>query len=139
MNKDHRSPFEVDGRIDESLVTGRADVPLVAELFGASGAADILDGAVKKKSRRRGLKILETAEGRPVSIQWVPRRRRSGSCRESADHPPCAFAIPSISLIILAFAGAWPRAWLLKKTKTLSAFSERVRIRGTHSESSSGL
>jgi hypothetical protein len=62
MSTDQRLPFELDGRIDESLVTGRAGVPLVAELFRASGAAGVLDGAVQTKRRRRGLTVSETAE-----------------------------------------------------------------------------
>ncbi len=62
MKKNHCLPFELDEQVDDSLITGRAGVPLVAELFRASGAAEAMDENVHIKSRRRGLKSSEMAE-----------------------------------------------------------------------------
>lgn len=50
-----RLPFEIDDRIDPSLVTAHAGVPLVIELFRRVGAADVVDEHVRIKQRRRGL------------------------------------------------------------------------------------
>lgn len=58
----NRLPFELDEQVDNSLVTGCAGVPLVAELFRASGAAEVMDESVRAKTRRRGLKSSEMAE-----------------------------------------------------------------------------
>lgn len=60
--KTTRLPFELDSTVDDSLVTSRAGVPLVVELFRASGAASAMDSNVMFKSRNRGLKASETAE-----------------------------------------------------------------------------
>jgi Transposase DDE domain group 1 len=50
-----RLPFEIDGAIDPSLVTGRAGVPLVIELFRHLGVATMIDAQVVVKQRQRGL------------------------------------------------------------------------------------
>ena len=50
-----RLPFEIDGTIDPTLVTGRAGVPLVIELFRQLGGAATIDAEVAVKQRQRGL------------------------------------------------------------------------------------
>jgi hypothetical protein len=50
-----RLPFEIDDAIDPSLVTGRAGVPLVIELFRRLGVAQAIDAHVAVKQRQRGL------------------------------------------------------------------------------------
>jgi len=67
MKKDEKTrfsrlPFELDSTIDDSLVTAHAGVPLVAELFRASGAAAVMDANVQIKSRKRGLPASAMAE-----------------------------------------------------------------------------
>ena len=63
MSKQERLPFELDEKIDGSLVTAHAGVPLVIELFRSCGAARELDSAVATKRRKRGLEPSELAEG----------------------------------------------------------------------------
>ena len=63
MSGQERLPFELDEKIDESLVTAHAGVPLVIELFRSCGAAQEMDRAVVTKQRRRGLEPSELAEG----------------------------------------------------------------------------
>lgn len=62
MSKNGRLDFELDERIEESLITGHAGVPLVIELFRASGAAVEMDNQVQVKQRSRGLSASQTAE-----------------------------------------------------------------------------
>ncbi len=50
-----RLPFEIDDTIDPTLVTGRAGVPLVIELFRQLGVAAAIDTHVPVKQRQRGL------------------------------------------------------------------------------------
>jgi len=50
-----RLPFEIDDAIDPTLVTGRAGVPLVIELFRHLGVAATIDAQVLVKQRQRGL------------------------------------------------------------------------------------
>jgi hypothetical protein len=50
-----RLPFEIADTIDPTLVTGRAGVPLVIELFRQLGVAQAIDAAVAVKQRQRGL------------------------------------------------------------------------------------
>jgi hypothetical protein len=50
-----RLPFEIDDTLDPSLVTGRAGVPLVIELFRQLGVAATIDAEVTVKQRQRGL------------------------------------------------------------------------------------
>jgi hypothetical protein len=50
-----RLPFEIDDTIDPTLVTGRAGVPLVVELFRQVGVAHAIDAHVPVKQRQRGL------------------------------------------------------------------------------------
>ena len=50
-----RLPFEIDDTIDPTLVTGRAGVPLVIELFRQLGVAQTIDAEVAVKQRQRGL------------------------------------------------------------------------------------
>ena len=57
-----RLPFEVDERIDPSLITAHAGIPLAMELFRASGAAALMDKVASPKQRKRGLSASESAE-----------------------------------------------------------------------------
>lgn len=57
-----RLPFEIDDTIDPSLVTGRAGVPLVIELFRHLGVAATLDAEVDVKQRQRGLSPAQLVE-----------------------------------------------------------------------------
>jgi hypothetical protein len=57
-----RLPFEIDDAIDPTLVTGRAGVPLVIELFRQLGVATTIDAQVAVKQRQRGLKPSQLAE-----------------------------------------------------------------------------
>lgn len=50
-----RLPFEIADTIDPTLVTGRAGVPLVIELFRQMGVAATIDAQVLVKQRQRGL------------------------------------------------------------------------------------
>jgi len=50
-----RLPFEIDDTIDPTLVTGRAGVPLVIELFRQLGVAQTIETHVAVKQRQRGL------------------------------------------------------------------------------------
>jgi len=50
-----RLPFEIDETIDPTLVTGRAGVPLVIELFRQLGVAQAIETHVAVKQRQRGL------------------------------------------------------------------------------------
>jgi hypothetical protein len=62
MSKEHRLGYELDDRIEESLITGHAGVPLVIELFRASGAAAVMDAQIQLKQRARGLSVSQMAE-----------------------------------------------------------------------------
>ena len=57
-----RLPFEIDDAIDPTLVTGRAGVPLVIELFRQLGIAAAIDAHVTVKQRQRGLKPSQLVE-----------------------------------------------------------------------------
>jgi hypothetical protein len=57
-----RLPFEIDDAIDPTLVTGRAGVPLVIELFRQLGVAQAVDTHVAVKQRQRGLKPSQLVE-----------------------------------------------------------------------------
>lgn len=57
-----RLPFEIDETIDPSLVTARAGVPLVIELFRQLGVAQAIDEHVHIKQRRRGLRPAQLVE-----------------------------------------------------------------------------
>ncbi len=57
-----RLPFEIDDTIDPSLVTGRAGVPLVIELFRQLGVAQAIDAHVAVKQRQRGLPASQLVE-----------------------------------------------------------------------------
>jgi hypothetical protein len=48
-------PFVIDDAIDPTLVTGRAGVPLVLELFRQLGVAQTINTHVAVKQRQRGL------------------------------------------------------------------------------------
>jgi hypothetical protein len=57
-----RLPFEIDEAIDPTLVTGRAGVPLVIELFRQLGVATTIDAQVSVKQRQRGLRSAQLVE-----------------------------------------------------------------------------
>ena len=57
-----RLPFEIDETIDPSLVTARAGVPLVIELFRQLGAAATINTQVRIKQRQRGLRPSQLVE-----------------------------------------------------------------------------
>jgi hypothetical protein len=57
-----RLPFEIDDAIDPTLVTGRAGVPLVIELFRQRGVDATIDAQVGVKQRQRGLKPSQLVE-----------------------------------------------------------------------------
>jgi len=64
-----RLPFEIDAAIDPSLVTGRAGVPLVIELFRHLGVAQAIDTHVAVKQRQRGLPPSQLVES--LVALWV--------------------------------------------------------------------
>jgi hypothetical protein len=64
-----RLPFEIDDTIDPTLVTGRAGVPLVIELFRQLGVAQAIDTHVAVKQRQRGLKGSQLVES--LIALWV--------------------------------------------------------------------
>lgn len=57
-----RLPFEIDDAIDPTLVTARAGVPLVIELFRQLGVAQAINAEVAVKQRQRGLTPAELVE-----------------------------------------------------------------------------
>jgi hypothetical protein len=57
-----RLPFEIDDTIDPTLITGRAGVPLVIELFRQLGVAQAIDAHVAIKQRQRGLPPAQLVE-----------------------------------------------------------------------------
>lgn len=57
-----RLPFEIDETIDPALVTSRAGVPLVIELFRHLGVAQAIDAEVAVKQRQRGLSPSQVVE-----------------------------------------------------------------------------
>jgi post-segregation antitoxin (ccd killing protein) len=64
-----RLPFEIDDAIDPTLVTGRAGVPLVIELFRHMGVAGAIDAQVRVKQRQRGLQPSQLVES--LIALWV--------------------------------------------------------------------
>ncbi|MDF0676112.1 MAG: IS1380 family transposase [Nitrospira sp.] len=57
-----RLPFEIDDRIDPTLVTAHAGVPLVIELFRRMGVAQSINAQVRIKQRQRGLAPAQLVE-----------------------------------------------------------------------------
>ena len=64
-----RLPFEIDDALDPTLVTGRAGVPLVIELFRQLGVAQAIDTHVPVKQRQRGLRPSQLVES--LIALWV--------------------------------------------------------------------
>jgi hypothetical protein len=64
-----RLPFEIDDAVDPSLVTGRAGVPLVIELFRQLGVAATIEAEVTVKQRQRGLTPAELVES--LIVLWT--------------------------------------------------------------------
>jgi hypothetical protein len=57
-----RLPYEIDDRLDPSLVTAYAGVPLVIELVRRVGAAQVVNERVRSKQRQRGLPPAQLVE-----------------------------------------------------------------------------
>ena len=57
-----RLPVEIDDAIDPTLVTGRAGVPLVIELFRQLGVAQAIDTQGAVNQRQRGLPPAQLVE-----------------------------------------------------------------------------
>lgn len=64
-----RLPFEIDDAIDPTLVTGRAGVPLVIELFRQLGVAATIDAQIPVKHRQRGLTVSQLVES--LIVLWT--------------------------------------------------------------------
>ena len=62
MKGQTRLPFELDEKIDETLTTAHAGIPLVAELFRTCGAAEVMERKASPKQRQRGLTASEMGE-----------------------------------------------------------------------------
>jgi Transposase DDE domain group 1 len=62
MSLQDRLPFELDDRIDETLATAHAGVPLAIELFHSCGASGVLEQRVVVKQRKRGLTEAQITE-----------------------------------------------------------------------------
>jgi len=58
----YRLPFEVDSKVDDSLITAHAGVPLAIELFRSLGLSALTDVEVAVKQRDRGLKVSQFLE-----------------------------------------------------------------------------
>lgn len=69
-----RLPFELDDKIDETLITAHAGIPLMAELFRACGAAEVMERRASPKQRNRGLKAWEMAES--LFALWLAEGER---------------------------------------------------------------
>lgn len=88
-----RLPYELDERVEEGRYTAYAGVPLLIEAFRTSGAAAVMDGAVRVKRRRRGLSSREMAESlfalwaaggeRCEDLDWL---RQDGALAELIEH-----------------------------------------------------
>ena len=57
-----RLNFEIDTELEPSLVTARAGIPSLIEVFRLTGAAAAVDRSVKVKARKRGLSASEMTE-----------------------------------------------------------------------------
>ncbi len=55
LSESQQLPFEIDDRIDPSLVTAHAGVPLVIALFRRVGAGQVIHALVRIKQRQRGM------------------------------------------------------------------------------------
>ena len=85
-----RLPFEIDERIDPSLVTANAGVPLVIELFRQVGAAQVVNGQVHIQQPQRGLTSVQLVE--TLVALWAAggtAARISRRCARMPRWPPC--------------------------------------------------
>ena len=57
-----RLNFEIDTELEPGLVTARAGIPSLIEVFRLTGAAAVVDRSVKVKTRKRGLTASEMTE-----------------------------------------------------------------------------
>ncbi len=80
-----RLPFEIDDTIDPTLVTGRAGVPLVIELFRQLGVAQAIDAHVAVKQRQRGLP--------PSGVMESFSVMKAGKTRTATAFSPMTFAV----------------------------------------------
>ena len=69
-----RLPFEIAEAVDPSLVTGRAGVPLVIELFRQLGVAAMVDAEVAVKRRQCNLPPSQLIES--LIALWASGRER---------------------------------------------------------------
>lgn len=65
----NRLPFELDPNLDESLITAHAGLPLVVEMFRATGAAAKTDELLRHKKKALGLTPSEMLES--VFALWT--------------------------------------------------------------------
>lgn len=75
-----RLDFEIDGRLEEGLITGHAGIPVLIEAFRATGTAAVIDRSVQVKQRRRGLSASEMVES--LLALWAAGGERA----EDLDH-----------------------------------------------------
>src|SRR5512136_1948877 len=71
-------PFEIDDTIDPTLVTSRAGVPLVIELFRQLGVAHTIDTEIAVKQRQRGLSSSALVES--LIALWTSGADRCQDC-----------------------------------------------------------
>ena len=85
-----RLPFEIDEALDPTLVTGRAGVPLVIELFRQLGVAAAIDAQVSVKQRQRGLPPAQLVES--LIALWTSggEARTSRRCGRIRPWRPCS-------------------------------------------------
>ena len=109
-------PFDLDDRVDPSLVTARAGVPLAIELFRQLGVAAAIDAHVGIKQRQRGLRPSQLVES--LIALWVAggdRCQDLTTLRE--DHALAAllgYALPATTTVrdfLEAFHGADLPLW----------------------------
>jgi hypothetical protein len=101
LNTPPRLPFEIDDTIDPTLVTGRAGVPLVIELFRQLGVATAIDAHVLVKQRQRGLKPSQLVES--LVALWTSGGDRCQDlttlCEERALACLLGYALPAATTV----------------------------------------
>ncbi len=59
----HRLNFELDPELDDAMITGHAGIPLVIEMFRATGASALADEVLRRKKKLFGLTPSQMLEG----------------------------------------------------------------------------
>ncbi len=59
----HRLNFELDTELDDALITGHAGIPLVIEMFRATGGSEAADELLQRKKKNIGLSPSQMLEG----------------------------------------------------------------------------